>query len=214
MNTGGAAQPEGLTGLRDLGDLPETSDKSRDRDEVLLAAIAAALGQPATQTAPILPASSAENDGLVAERWRQTGGALTGTSAHTDTAEAASVSSSASSFAGGVEESRLVARLETPGLGTVCVVVDRSESGMNVVLAMNDASAFQDASAQRAALVQALEAVGLTVASVSVQRLGDAGISFAHVRDSHEARMSAASDGETPDGKTEGRFRRRLNLVG
>jgi hypothetical protein len=210
MNTGGAAHPEGVLGLRDIGEISEPSEKSRERDEVLLAAIAAALqGQPATPADPI-PPLPARTDGLMAERWRQSGGALTGVAAPTDAATEVSTSSST----GAAEESRLVARIETPGMGTVCVVVDRSESGMKVVLAMNDASAVENANAERAALVQALEAIGLTVASVSVQRLEDGGISFAHVRDAHEARMFAASDGETTDGKPEGHKRRRLNLIG
>ena len=207
MNTSGAGQPDGLTSLRDASPLPEPSRHSREEEE-LLAAITAALK---TQSIAIpAPLDDGEAAGP-AERWRQTGGALTGTSAHTEAPDVATTSGPS----GSDTESRLVARVETPGMGSVCVVVDRCESGMKVWLGMDNGSAVDHANAERDALVRALEAVGLTVASVSVARIGNGGISFAQVRDAHEARYFGASEGsETAEGKPKARSRRRLNLVG
>ena len=209
MNASGAGQPEGLTSLREAP-VPEPSRHTRE-EEQLLAAIAAALqAQAATQpNQPALPASG--EAAVPAERWRQSGGALTGPSAHIDASDAASTSGPGTAGT----ESRLVARVETPGMGSVCVVVDRSASGMRVWLGMDSGAAVDHVSAERGLLVRALEAVGLTVASVSVSRVADGGISFAQVRDAHEAQLFGASDGsETAEGKPEARSRRRLNLVG
>jgi hypothetical protein len=209
VNTGGATLGPTAEAVGNLADDASHGSARHSREEEeLLAAIAAALQARAAQ--PLEPIQSWQAGGP-AEAWRHSGGALTGTAAHIDGAEAPSMSSPGSE----TTESRLVARIETPGLGSVCVVVDRSESGMKVVLAMDDAAAVRNAQADQAALVHALEAVGITVASVSVTRIGDGGISFAQVRDAHEARMFGASDaGEAAEGKPEGRFRRRLNLVG
>jgi hypothetical protein len=205
VNTGGTTLGPTHDALAGVGESPEPSHRSREQEE-LLAAIAAALqGQPAASPAP------ATDSTTPAERWRQSGGALTGTATHIDGAATPSISTSGPE----TTESRLVARIETPGMGSVCVVVDRSESGMKVWLGMDDASAVQNAQAERVALVHALEAAGLTVASVSVTRLGDGGITFAQVRDAHEAQVFGASDGsETAEGKPDARSRRRLNLVG
>jgi hypothetical protein len=206
MNTSGAAHPEALASALDRLPSEERSQRRRE-DEDLLAAIAAALQNPA----PSIPSAEATNP---AERWRATGGALTGPGTHTDAAQAASVCSEGSSDGAPTTESRLVARIDTPQMGSVCVVVDRSDAGMRVWLAVDDAATAQVAHAERAALVQALESVGLTVASVSVTRIGDGGITFAQVRDAHEAGFGASDDGEAAEGKPEGRARRRLNLVG
>jgi hypothetical protein len=206
MNTSGAGQPDGLTSLREGSPAPEPSRRSREEEELLVAITAALHAQAATQPTP--PKREATDP---AERWRQSGGALTGPLAHIDAPDEASGSASA----GPCTESRLVARVETAGMGSVCVVVDRSESGMKVWLGMDNSAAVQHASAERGLLVRALEAVGLTVASVSVTRIGDGGISFAQVRDAHDAQIFGASDGsETAEGKPYARSRRRLNLVG
>jgi hypothetical protein len=205
VNTGGTTLGPTHDALGAVGESPVSSHRSREQEE-LLAAIAAALqGQGTASPAPVTDSTTP------AERWRQSGGALTGSATHIDGAPAPSMSTAGPE----TTESRLVARIETPGMGSVCVVVDRSESGMKVWLGMDDASAVQNAQAERVALVHALEAAGLMVASVSVTRLGEGGITFAQVRDAHEAQVFGASDGgETAEGKPEARSRRRLNLVG
>jgi hypothetical protein len=207
MNAGGAGQPESLTNRRESCDeVQERRSRSREDDE-LLAALAAALNGHAAPTNPQAVAPTAD----LAERWRPTGGALTGPSTHIDAANA----SPGVDSAGPGTESRLVARIETPEMGTICVVVDRSESGMKVVLAIDHVGAARYAEAESPALVRALESVGLAVASVSVTPLTGSGITFAQVRDAIEVPDSAASaDGETSEGKPQGRSRRRLNLVG
>jgi hypothetical protein len=208
VNTSGAAHPDALGSARDRLASEERPSRRRE-DEDLLAAIAAALQGPAPTP---IPATEATNP---AERWRATGGALTGPSAYTDAAKAASVFIDGPANSASGTESRLVARIDTPQMGSVCVVVDRSAAGIKVSLAVDDAATAQHAQAERAALVQALESVGLTVASVSVTRIGDGGITFAQVRDAHEAQsLGASDDGEAAEGKPEGRARRRLNLVG
>ena len=210
MNTSGAGQPDGLvggvTGLRDLGALPEPQRRTREEED-LLAAIAAAL--QARMPAPTMASIQGVTD--PAERWRQSGGALTGTTEHIDAAPAGAPPPGGEIGA----DSRLVARIDAPGLGSVCIVVDRSESGLKVWLGMDDGAAAQNALAGRAELVRALETAGLTVASVSVTRMTKGGITFAQVRDAHEAELFGNSDGsERAEGKPDARSRRRLNLVG
>jgi len=206
MNTSGASQPDAVLGLRDIDVAAEPPRRTREEED-LLAAIAAALHAQAPAPTP------AEAPGVTdpAERWRQSGGALTGTTEHIDTATTGGPSPNGEA----ITDSRLVARLDAPGLGSVCVVVDRSESGLRVWLGLDDGVAAQNAQAGRAELVRALETAGLTVASVSVTRMTNGGITFAQVRDAHETQVFGTSDdSERADGKPDARSRRRLNLVG
>jgi len=113
-------------------------------------------------------------------------------------------------------DGRVVADLETEALGPIRLVVQRTKTGLSVVVILRQASAATVTEAQRAGLEQALLAAGLSVSSVTFIRLGEDGTAFAlHDQGSSEAPHGQATyiaAGE--DSRARSSSKRKINTLG
>lgn len=130
----------GLTSVRRKGD----SDPMEDARESLVATLAwmtaAAVGRPA-------PVLGAAETGPAAESWRASAGPMT---------QIGSGSGDAIR-----PDGRIVADLQTDALGPIRLVVQRTKTGLSVVVGLRDSSVMAVTEALRAGLEQALVAAGL-----------------------------------------------------
>jgi hypothetical protein len=185
----------GLTSVRRKGD----GDPMEDARESLVATLAwmtaAAVGRPA-------PVLAAEQTAPAAESWRAPAGPMTPSAAGSGDAIRA--------------DGRIVADLQTDALGPIRLVVQRTKTGLSVVVGLRDSSLLAVTEAQRAGLEQALLAAGLAVSSVTFVRLGEDGTAFAL----HDQGSSDAPNGEATyiaagqDPRARSSSKRKINTLG
>lgn len=139
-------------------------------------------------------------DGSSSDSWQRSVGGLTPVEPPT----AAAVSTEAS----GAPSDTLVFTLRAGDLGVLKCMVDRTESGVRVLIGADSRNALTAAGAERGALEAALRAAGLPVNSVAVVPLARFGTAL--------ARGGGASDGrEARHAFTGSRGRtRRVKLIG
>jgi|HubBroStandDraft_1064217.scaffolds.fasta_scaffold239871_2 hypothetical protein len=113
-------------------------------------------------------------------------------------------------------DGRVVAEIETDALGSIQLVVQRTKTGISVVVGLRDTSTATVTEAQRAGLEQALLAAGLSVSSVTFVRLGEDGTAFAL----HDQGQSEAPIGESTyiavgeDSRARSSGKRKINTLG
>lgn len=113
-------------------------------------------------------------------------------------------------------DGRVVADLQTDALGSIRVVIERTKTGLSVVVGLRDPSAATVTEAQRIGLEQALVAAGLPVSSVTFVRLGEDGTAFAL----HDQGSSEPPHGEATyiaagqDSRARSSGKRKINTLG
>lgn len=190
-----AATLAGLTSVHRKGD----DDAMEDARDSLVATLAwmtaTAVGRPVPILAPAEAAPAAES-------WRASAGPMTPSRAGSGDAIRS--------------DGRVVADLQTDALGSIRLVVQRTKTGLSVVVGLRDSSVQAVTEAQRAGLEQALLAAGLAVSSVTFVRLGEDGTAFAL----HDQGPSEAPNGEgtyiaaAADSRTRSSGKRKLNTLG
>jgi hypothetical protein len=190
-----AATLSGLAGVRRKADADAVEDARDSLVATLAWMTATAVGAPIP-----LPTSSPEKP--AAESWRSPAGAMT--PANPSSREASR------------SDNRIVAEVETQALGVIRLVVQRTQSGLSVVVGLRQAAAPSLTEAQRAALEQALLAAGLAVSSVSFVRLNEDGTAFAlHDQGSSETPVGESTHMAANEGtraRTSGK--RKINTLG
>jgi hypothetical protein len=149
--------------LREPGALPDLRSRDEEERAALLSMIGQMLAQP-PRRGPDESAATPTQGSTPTAGWHPGDGSLTlhsGATAGVD--------------GGGGDGSlpdRLVAALQTNEFGEVRITVDRSSSGLDVVLAIENGQGAATAAAQQGALLAALRAVGVRIGSVSVRASG------------------------------------------
>jgi hypothetical protein len=188
MNDGTLKAPLGAT---QGGSVAER--ESVDRDEIRRA-FALAFSATAPGQAPA-PLRFGEESLSTPTRWRQTDVSMTEFGDHV--AEA-----SGGLAAGAPDEStralvsRLSTAVNTSELGRVAFVVDRSNSGLSIVVEVENDAAYRAVETDKQALFGTLRAAGLTVLSFRILNRGGSGTGL--------ALKGFASDAQNPQGKKVG----------
>ena len=177
----------------------EGGDPVEDARESLVATLAwttaAAVGQRNPTSAPLASLAAAES-------WRASAGTMTPKRAGSGDAIP--------------PDGRVVADLQTDALGSIRVVIERTKTGLSVVVGLRDTSAGTVTEAQRIGLEQALVAAGLPVSSVTFVRLGEDGTAFAL----HDQGSSEPPHGEATyiaagqDSRARSSGKRKINTLG
>jgi hypothetical protein len=184
----------GLAPVRPKSD----DDPVEDARESLVATLAwmtaATLGHPSPLPTENIPAP--------AESWRASAGTMTPTGGGTGDSIRT--------------DGRVVAEVQTEALGAIRLVVERTKTGLSVVVGLRGDSSATVTEAHRAGLEQALTAAGLSVASVTFVRLDEDGTAFAlHDQGSEEAPRGAATSGvDGEDSRARGSGKRKINTLG
>lgn len=159
------------------------------------------------QLPPLAPPSEATPGG-----WRAGDGVLT---------PEASQSATQVSLTGGDETSeakpaeRIVVNVQTSDLGELSLVVERTESGVRVVVGVGDAQTMGQMLPEREALMRQLVGTGLNVASIQIVRQSEVGTVLAPPRLVGRIRASGASaQASKEEEKLRRRGSRKLNLIG
>lgn len=189
-----------LTQVAHVGDRDD-QDQAHEARESLAAMLA-------WMTASIVSRSDARSfsfgssgSSATAESWRGPAGGLTQTSAAPGDAAPS--------------DGRVVAEVKTEALGAIRLVVERTSSGVSVVIGVRQAASFDLAESHRAALEQALVSAGLTVASVVFTRVAEDGTDLAlEGHGSSDATSDASDAGAAGNAGARPSAKRRLNTVG
>ena len=138
--------------------------------------------------------------GGAADSWRASAGPMTPARVTSDEAAA--------------PDGRIVAQVQTEALGPIRLVVERTKSGVSVVVGVRDEAALAAIETHRAGLEQALVAAGLSVASVTVARIGDDGTDLAHVGAGSANAADSQEVGSSEESPARQTGKRRLNTLG
>jgi hypothetical protein len=210
----GLAAPRRADGPEGARDEPGAASDSIAA--MLFASVMAATRPPEPAVAPSVKqngcgAANAASDGCSAAKiWRAGDGPMTA---------ATRASAGGQAGEGRAPPERIVTDLETGELGRLRVVVDRSDAGIRVVLAVSDPVALTACEAQREAMARALQAAGVMVSSVSIARLVHNGIGLAPSGFAGPGPEPEALGDEAPatQAREQGpprRTLRRLNVIG
>jgi hypothetical protein len=206
------------------GVLPRSSDEedtgaasearhSREIAELILPALLAALAQRPDFT----PALTIDVDCVVektADGWRSPASTLTANGVSTSSTAPGAVGEGAAIDADG-PAGRLIARVDAGELGTIRLSVERTTNGLAVQVAADDPHTAVRAELERASLEQALRAVGLCVASVTIIQPGGTVLAPSSFTQ-HLNVLDTTSEEEDPGEAAPGarRLPKRLNLTG
>ncbi len=178
-----------------------TGDPVEDARESLVATLA---WMTATAVAQPIPIPTFTPPPAAAESWRAPAGALTPN--RPGAGDGAAIGS----------DGRVVADLQTDALGPIRLVVQRTKTGLSVVVGLRSAAGITVTEAQRVGLEQALLAAGLAVSSVTFVHLREDGTAFAlHDQGSLEAPNGEATyiaAGEGPRDRSSSK--RKINTLG
>jgi len=180
-------------------------DPVEDARESLVATLA---WMTATAVAQPIPIPTFTPPPAAAESWRDPAGTLTPNRPVSGAGDCAGAAIGS--------DGRVVADLQTDALGPIRLVVQRTKTGLSVVVGLRSAAGITVTEAQRAGLEQALLAAGLAVSSVTFVHLREDGTAFAlHDQGSLEAPNGEATyiaAGEDPRARSSSK--RKINTLG
>lgn len=208
--TASGALPGSASRLGPCADVDSAEPTLRHREEqaALLSALMSAMVPPVRLPAPRADAQAEQATAV----WRAGDEPLT-PAAQSSLTQAADTGVCRGA---GAEATRLAAEVETEALGRVCIVVNRTDLGVNVVLGLDNPQGLNAARAERENLVRALEAVGIRVASVDIANVCANGTVLAPSRNAPQVETIEAHEGSEPSGESyppRMKTRRRLNIV-
>jgi hypothetical protein len=111
---------------------------------------------------------------------------------------------------------RIVVNVQTSDLGELSLVVERTDSGVRVVVGVGDARQIEQMLPEREALLRQLVGSGLSVDSIQIVRQSEVGTVLAPPRVVGRIRTSSASEkvSKEEEEKLRRRGSRKLNLIG
>lgn len=144
--------------------------------------------------------------------WRKSDGALT---LPTPGAAVAGGAAGGDGTAAAKPSERLVVNVQTSDLGELSLVVDRTATGVRVVIGVGDAQTIGQMLPEREALARQLIGSGLNVESIQIVRQSEVGTLLAPARLVGRLRASATADeASKEEEKSRRRGSRKLNLIG
>jgi hypothetical protein len=161
--------------------------RSVDRDDIRRAfAVALSMNATADQVRPVRTFAEAE---ATPARWRQSDVSMT-EFAETISGAPAGLTAASSDEKTSSVVSRLQTSVNTGELGRVAFTVDRSNSGLSIVIEVTNDAAKQAVEADKRTLLATLRAAGMTVLSFRILNRGGAGTEL--------ALRGSVSDAKTP----------------